>query len=336
MTKPRYKLARHKQKIRSVAVLTSGGDAPGMNAALRAVVRFGISAGLTVYGVKKGYAGLLKGSWDVMDRKSVANIILRGGTILKTDRCPEFHHKTSRARAVKLMRDASIDALIVIGGDGSFRGAHALWTEFGMPVVGIPGTIDNDIAGTEETLGFDTAVNTALDAIDKIRDTASAHERTFLVEVMGRNSGYIALDVGIGGGAEAILMPEDKAPVSEIAARIARGLERGKTSSIVVMAEGKLSGGSMRLAEQLKKKHNIDAKVCILGHVQRGGAPTARDRKLGSIMGVRAVEALMHGITDVMVGVQGDAEVLVPIPFTVKRSAKIRRDLIEMAKVLAT
>lgn len=336
MTVTRYKLARHKQKIRSVAVLTSGGDAPGMNAALRAVVRFGISAGLTVYGVKKGYAGLLKGAWDVMDRKSVANIILRGGTLLKTDRCPEFHQKSSRKKAVKLMRDASIDALIVIGGDGSFRGAHALWTEFGFPVVGIPGTIDNDIAGTEETIGFDTAVNTALDAIDKIRDTASAHERTFLVEVMGRNSGYIALDVGIGGGAEAILMPEDKAPVSEIAARIARGLERGKTSSIVVMAEGKQSGGSMRLAEQLKKKHNIDAKVCILGHVQRGGAPTARDRKLGSVMGVRAVEALMNGITDVMVGVQGDAEVLVPIPLTVKRSAKIRRDLIEMAKILAT
>ncbi len=330
------KIARHKEKIRSIAVLTSGGDAPGMNAALRAVVRYGISAGLTVYGVKKGYAGLLKASWDVMDRKSVANIILRGGTLLKTDRCPEFHKKSARKKAVEQMREAAIDGLIVIGGDGSFRGAHALWSEFGLPVVGIPGTIDNDIAGTEETIGFDTAVNTALGAIDKIRDTASAHERTFLVEVMGRNSGYIALDVGIGGGAEAILMPEDKAPVSEIAERIARGLERGKTSSIVVMAEGKESGGSMRLAEQLKKKHKIDAKVCILGHVQRGGAPTARDRRLGSIMGVRAVEALMDGYTDVMVGVQGDSEVLVPIPFTVKRSAKIRRDLIEMAKVLAT
>jgi 6-phosphofructokinase 1 len=336
MKTSQYKLSKHKQQIRSVAVLTSGGDAPGMNAALRAVVRYGISVGLTVYGVKKGYAGLLKGSWDVMDRKSVANIILRGGTLLKTDRCPEFHQKGARKRAVKLMRDASIDALIVIGGDGSFRGAHALWEEHGFPVVGIPGTIDNDIAGTEETIGFDTAVNNALDAIDKIRDTASAHERTFLVEVMGRNSGYIALEVGIGGGAEAILMPEDKAPVSEIAERVARGLERGKTSSIVVMAEGKESGGSMRLAEQLKKKHGIDAKVCILGHVQRGGSPTARDRKLGSIMGVRAVEALVKGVTDVMVGVRGDTEVLVPIPLTVKRSAKIRRDLIELAKVLAT
>ncbi len=330
------KPARHKTKIRTIAVLCSGGDAPGMNAALRAVVRFGISAGLTVYGVKKGYSGLLKQNWDVMDRKSVANIILRGGTILKTDRCPEFLQKSARKKAVMNMRDASIDGLIVIGGDGSFRGAHALWSEHKFPVVGIPGTIDNDIAGTEATIGFDTAVNNALDAIDKIRDTASAHERTFLVEVMGRNSGYIALDVGIGGGAEAILMPEDKAPVSEIADRIARGLERGKTSSIVVMAEGKHSGGSMRLAEQLLKKHGIDAKVCILGHIQRGGSPTARDRRLGSIMGVRAVEALLKGVSDVMVGIRGDAEVLVPIQETVKRSAKLRKDLIELAKILAT
>lgn len=330
------KLARHKHKIRSIAVLCSGGDAPGMNAALRAVVRFGIAKGLAVYGVKKGYSGLLKRSWEVMDRKSVANIILRGGTILKTDRCPEFHQKSARKKAVMQMREAGIDGLVVIGGDGSFRGAHALWTEFGFPVIGIPGTIDNDIAGTEATLGFDTAVNNALDAIDKIRDTASAHERTFLVEVMGRDSGYIALDVGIGGGAEAILMPEDKAPVSEIAARIKRGLERGKTSSIVVMAEGRESGGSMRLAQELKKRYKIDAKVCILGHIQRGGSPTARDRRLGSIMGVRAVEALLKGYSDAMVGVEGDAEVLVPFPKTIKRSAKIRRDLIELAKILAT
>jgi 6-phosphofructokinase 1 len=330
------KLARHKSKIRSIAVLCSGGDAPGMNAALRAVVRYGLAKNITVYGVRKGYAGLLKGSWDLMDRKSVANIILRGGTILKTDRCPEFMKRPARKKAVELMRENDIDGLVVIGGDGSFRGAHALWSEFKFPVIGIPGTIDNDIAGTEATIGFDTAVNNALDAIDKIRDTASAHERTFLVEVMGRDSGYIALDVGIGGGAEAILMPEDKAPVSEIADRIHRGLERGKTSSIVVMAEGKRSGGSMRLAEELKKRYGIDAKVCILGHVQRGGSPTARDRRLGSIIGARAVEALMDGYTDAMVGVRGDAEVLVPIPDTVKRSSKIRRDLIDLAKILAT
>jgi 6-phosphofructokinase 1 len=231
------------------------------------------------------------------------------------------------------MSEQGIDGLVVIGGDGSFRGAHALWQEFGVPVIGIPGTIDNDIAGTEATLGFDTAVNNALQAIDKIRDTASAHERTFIVEVMGRDSGYIALDVGLGGGAEAILMPEDKVPVREIASRIARGLERGKTSSIV---EGKKSGGSMRLAAELQKSFGIEAKVCILGHVQRGGSPTARDRRLGSIMGVRAVEALLNGYTDAMVGIRGDQEVLVPFADTAKRSAKIRRDLIEMAKILAT
>lgn len=330
------KIARHKKEIRSIGVLCSGGDAPGMNAALRAVVRYGIGAGLRVYGIRKGYAGLMRGSWSEMDRKSVANIILRGGTILKTDRCPEFHKKSVRKKAVEGMRDAGIDALVVIGGDGSFRGAHALWSEFGVPVVGIPGTIDNDIAGTEATLGFDTAVNTAIEAIDKIRDTANAHERTFLVEVMGRNSGYIALDVGIGGGAEAIILPEERLPVKEVAARIKRGLERGKTSSIVVMAEGPESGGSMRLADELEKKYGIESKVCILGHIQRGGSPSARDRRLGSVMGVVAVRALLDGYTDVMVGVEGDSEVLVAIPDTVKRSAKIRKDLIRMAEILAT
>lgn len=329
------KLPRHKKKIRSIAVLCSGGDAPGMNAALRAVVRFGISSGLTVYGVTKGYAGLLKHQWEIMDRKSVANIILRGGTILKTDRCPEFHKKSARKRAVEAMRAQGIDALVVIGGDGSFRGAHALWTEFGFPVIGIPGTIDNDIAGTEETLGFDTAVNNALEAIDKIRDTASAHERTFLVEVMGRNSGYIALEVGLGGGAEAIILPEKRLSVKEVASRVRRGLDRGKMSSIVVMAEGQVSGGSMRLAEELQKKYGIDAKVCILGHIQRGGSPTSRDRRLGSVMGVRAVEALIAGYTDCMVGVKAGNEILVPILMTVKRSSKFRLDLVELAEILA-
>jgi 6-phosphofructokinase 1 len=330
------KLARHKQQVRAIAVLCSGGDAPGMNAALRAVVRYGIASGTMVYGVNKGYAGLLRGQWEEMDRKSVANIILRGGTILKTDRCPEFHKKSARRRAVEGMRAQGIDGLVVIGGDGSFRGAHALWKEFQVPVVGIPGTIDNDIAGTEETLGFDTAVNNALEAIDKIRDTASAHERTFLVEVMGRNSGYIALDVGLGGGAEAILLPEKPMSVKEVAQRVQRGLDRGKMSSIVVMAEGQVSGGSMKLAEELQKKYGISAKVCILGHIQRGGSPTARDRRLGSIMGVRAVEALLCGYTDVMVGIQGDAEVLVPLLLTTKRSSKLRMDLIQMAEILAT
>lgn len=329
------KLPRHKKKIRAIAVLCSGGDAPGMNAALRAVVRYGHYAGIKVYGVTKGYSGLLSRNWQEMDVKSVANIILRGGTILKTDRCPEFLKKSARQRAVGGMAEQGIDGLVVIGGDGSFRGAHALWTEFGVPVVGIPGTIDNDIAGTEATLGFDTAVNNALEAIDKIRDTASAHERTFLVEVMGRDSGYIALDVGIGGGAEAIILPEKRLSVKEVASRIQRGLDRGKMSSIVVMAEGQVAGGSAGLAKELEKKYGIEAKVCILGHIQRGGSPTARDRRLGSIMGVRAVQALLEGYSDVMVGVEGDSEVLVPLPLTVKRSSKLRKELVEMAEILA-
>lgn len=324
-----------KKTIRSIAVLCSGGDAPGMNAALRAVVRAGISHGLKIYGVKKGYAGLIRGQWDEMDRKSVANIILRGGTLLKTDRCLEFHRASVRRKAVEGMRAEGIDALIVIGGDGSFRGAHALWKEHKLPVVGIPGTIDNDIYGTDATIGFDTAVNNALDSIDKIRDTASAHERTFLVEVMGRNSGYIALDVGIGGGAEAILIPEARVSAAAVAARIQRGLERGKMSSIVVMAEGRESGASVKLAEELKKKHGIDSKVCILGHIQRGGSPTARDRRLGTVMGVRAVEALLSGRHDVMVGVEGDREVFVPLAKAGRREGKLRADLLKMAEMLA-
>jgi 6-phosphofructokinase 1 len=330
------KLPRHKQDIRAIAVLCSGGDAPGMNAALRAVVRYGIASGITVYGVYKGYSGLINGNWEVMDKKSVANIILRGGTALKTDRCPEFHKRSVRKACAASLRAQGIDALVVIGGDGTFRGGHAMWAEEKIPVIGIPGTIDNDIAGTEATLGFDTAVNNALEAIDKIRDTASAHERTFIVEVMGRNSGYIALDVGVGAGAEAILLPEEKTNTKEVARRIRLGLERGKMSSIIVMAEGQVSGGSMALAEELEKKYKIESKVCILGHIQRGGSPTARDRRLGSIMGVRAVEALLGGFTDCMVGVEGDSEILVPFSETVKRSAKIRKDLIEMAKILAT
>lgn len=329
------KIARHKKTLRSVAVLCSGGDAPGMNAALRAVVRYGISRGLKVYGVKKGYAGLIRGLWEEMDRKSVANIILRGGTILKTDRCLEFHRANVRKKAVESMRAEGIDALIVIGGDGSFRGAHALWTEQKLPVIGIPGTIDNDIYGTDATIGFDTAVNNALDAIDKIRDTASAHERTFLVEVMGRNSGYIALDVGLGGGAEAILIPEAPLPAAAVAARIRRGLERGKMSSIVVLAEGKQSGASVRLAEVLKEKHGIESKVCILGHLQRGGSPTSRDRRLGTVMGVRAVEALLDGYTDAMVGVEGEHELLVPLAKAGRRHGKLRQDLLKIAEVLA-
>ncbi len=328
-------LSRHRKEIKTIAVLTSGGDAPGMNAALRAVVRYSIAKGLRVYGSKKGYSGLLDGNLSELDRKSVANIIQRGGTILKTDRCDEFRTRSGRASAAKNLREKGIDALVVIGGDGSFRGAHALWQEQNIPVIGVPGTIDNDINGTDFTIGFDTAVNTAIQSIDKIRDTASSHERTFIVEVMGRNSGHIALEVGIGGGAEAIVLPEHKLSQSALASRVKKGMERGKTSSIIVLAEGKTPGGSFQLAKELEKRYKISAKVCILGHVQRGGAPTARDRSLASRMGAGAVRALLDGYTDLMVGIKGEKEALVPLKDAVKKAEKIGDELINLAQILA-
>ncbi|MCC7441760.1 MAG: 6-phosphofructokinase, partial [Bdellovibrionales bacterium] len=264
-----------KKRLQSIAVLTSGGDAPGMNAAIRSVVRYGISRGCKVYGVKKGYRGLIEGLIEPLVESSVANIIQRGGTILKTDRCEEFRTKPGRRKAAAHLRELSIEGLVVIGGDGSFRGAHLLELETRFPTVGIPGTIDNDIAGTDDTVGFDTAINTACEAIDRIRDTASSHDRLFLLEVMGRSSGFIAAHVGIGGGAETIVVPDAAAmSIPAICNTIDRGVMRGKGSSIVVVAEGPKAGHSTRIADALAKK-GYSPKVCILGHTQRGGAPTA-------------------------------------------------------------
>lgn len=329
------RIARHKQKIRGIGVLTSGGDAPGMNAAIRAVVRTGIYLGVEVHGIHKGYSGLIHTDFSRMDLSSVANIIQRGGTILKTDRCPEFHEKKYRALAAENLRAKGIDALVAIGGDGTFRGAHALWEETKFPVIGVPGTIDNDVYGTDVTIGFDTAINTCLDAIDKLRDTASSHDRLFILEVMGRNSGHIAMDVGMGGGADALDIPEAPLGPNEIAKRIARGLKRGKTSSIIVVAEGKTAGKSYSIAEQLKKKHGFEARVCILGHVQRGGTPTARDRKVASVMGALAVRSLTQGYTDAMAGVAGMEAVLVPLKDTFTKKKRFQKDLIELTEVLA-
>jgi len=332
-----YKKNVHKRKIQSVAVLCSGGDAPGMNAAIRAVVRSSIAECLQVFGVVKGYTGLVEGDFVELELASVANIIQRGGTILKTARCPEFLRANGRKQAADNLRNKGIDALVVIGGDGSFRGAHAFWKENKIPVIGVPGTIDNDIAGTDITIGFDTAVNTALRAIDQVRDTASAHERTFLVEVMGRNSGNIALEVGIGGGAEAIVIPEEKMSPKEVAARIERGVRRGKTSSIIVVAEGDVPGGrAMQLAKELEKKYKIGAKVCILGHVQRGGSPSALDRKIASVFGAEAIYSLLKGKSDLMVGIYGNKTVYVPFAKAVQKKNTIDRDLIKLAQVLAT
>lgn len=333
---PQLKISKHKEKIRSIGVLTSGGDAPGMNAAIRAVVRTGIYLGVDVYGVERGYKGLLDASFSQFALGDVANIIQRGGTILKSNRCLEFKQKKYRKIAVENLREHGIDSLVTIGGDGTLKGAELLWKEFGFPVAGVPGTIDNDLSGTDVTIGFDTAINTCLRAIDQIRDTASSHERLFVIEVMGRNSGYIALDVGIGGGADAIVLPEDPMTEAQVAAAIRRGMKRGKTSSIVVVAEGKKPNRSMKIAQTLKDKYGFHARVCILGHVQRGGSPSACDRKVASTLSALAVQKLLEGDTCFMSGVRGVNADIVPISQALKRETKMPMDFLELAKILAT
>lgn len=282
-------------EVKRVAVLCSGGDSPGMNCAIRAIVRSGIGAGLEVHGIQKGYAGLLEGNIRELQVSSVGNIIQHGGTILQTSRCPEFMTAEGRKEAANLLRRKKIDALIVIGGDGSFNGAMELHKEHQIPVVGIPGTIDNDIDGTDYTIGFDTAVFNAVEAVDKIRDTANSHARTFIVEVMGRKSPAIALKVGICTGAENVVLPTANIDYAKIASDIDRGIKRGKTSSIIIAAEGEVEGISHSIQQNLKDKFNLQAHVCILGHIQRGGNPTPTDRLIASQMGQMAIKALIAG-----------------------------------------
>lgn len=280
---------------RTFGLLCSGGDSPGMNCAIRAVVRTAIFHGHKVMGIRRGYAGLLRGEFKEMGLSSVGNIIQRGGTVLQTSRSSEFMKPEYRQKAADLLRAQGIDGLIVIGGDGSFNGANALWTEQGIPVIGIPGTIDNDISGTEYTIGFDTAVQTAIEAVDRIRDTAHSHARTFLVEVMGRNSAAIALKVGVCTGAENVLLPHEEVDYKKIHEDVLRGIARGKDSSIIIVAEGPVAGRSYNIQKTLKDKFQQDAHVCILGHIQRGGSPTGNDRFIASQMGALAVEALLRG-----------------------------------------
>jgi 6-phosphofructokinase 1 len=337
---PAFSLAKtfKKSKIKKIAVLTSGGDAPGMNAAIRAVVRTGIAHGVEVFGIQRGYAGLLEEQIHPMNPSSVANIIQRGGTILKTSRCPEFHEKATRKKAFEILKKFQIDGLVVIGGDGSFRGAGALHKEWKLPVVGIPGTIDLDVPYTDDTIGFDTAVNTGIELIDKIRDTASSHDRIFLVEVMGRHCGMIALHTGIGAGAESILVPEVKLPkekaVDEICASIDRGIRRGKTSHIIVVAEGCSFGGVTKLAGMLEDR-GYDPRIAILGHTQRGGSPSAHDRLLASTLGAVSVHALLSGVKEGMIGVQTDQVSLVSFKKINGRKPKFSEDYLKIAKTLA-
>jgi 6-phosphofructokinase 1 len=305
--------------VRHIGVLTSGGDAPGMNAAIRAVVRTAIARGLEITGVVRGYTGLIAGEFRPLDAHSVSNIIQLGGTVLKTSRCQEFFEPGGRAKAAGNLADAGIDGLVVIGGDGSFQGLHLLATEHGVRAVGIPGTIDNDIYGTDFTVGFHTAVNTALESIDKIRDTSASHDRVFFIEVMGRTSGSIALVVGTAGGAEEIVIPEEPMDLERICATLEAGQRRGKESFIIVVAEGAVDGGARSVAEAVSEKLHLNYRVSILGHVQRGGSPTSHDRTLASRLGVAAVEAIDAGRSDVMVGGDGWGIGIVPLVETWQR-----------------
>jgi 6-phosphofructokinase 1 len=320
---------------RKIAVLTSGGDAPGMNAAVRAVTRYAISHGVEVYGVQRGYNGLIDGQVEKLELSSVANIIQKGGTVLKTARCLEFLKKKVRKEAAALLCRDGIEGLVVIGGDGSFTGASLLEKETGFPTIGVPGTIDNDIAGTEDTIGFDTAVNTAIDAIDRIRDTASSHERTFLVEVMGRNSGFIALYTGLGGGAETIVIPEAPQNAKQIHETIRRGIDRGKSSSIIVVAEGKTVGNAQILSKELKA-FGYDPKVCTLGHTQRGGSPTAHDRVLASYLGSAATAYLLSGKSNGMLGIQKGAVAFVPYSKVIGKKKISDPYVLKLASILAS
>jgi 6-phosphofructokinase 1 len=288
--------------MKNIGILTSGGDAPGMNACIRAAVRAALANNLEISGIMWGYAGLIRGDIMPLDRRSVANIIHQGGTILGTARSEEFRTKEGRAKAINMLQDKSIEGLVLIGGDGTFRGGTLLSQECGVSVVGIPGTIDNDCYGTDYTIGFDTAINTALEAIDRIRDTATAHDRLFFVEVMGRHTGFIALESGIAGGAEELLIPEVPISVEKLCHRLEGNFKRGKRSSIVVIAEADQPGESFRIAKEVKDRTGFDSRVCILGHIQRGGSPTARDRLLASRLGVAAVQALLDGKGGHMVG----------------------------------
>lgn len=307
-----------------------------MNAAIRAVVRTSIYYGVKCFGIYRGYTGLIEGDFEEFQLSSVANIIQRGGTIIKSSRCPEFHKKSYRKKAYENLLSRGIDALVTIGGDGTFTGAHLLWQETKFPVAGVPGTIDNDLYGTDITIGFDTAINTGLRAIDQIRDTAGSHDRLFLVEVMGRHAGYIAMDVGIGGGADAIVIPEDKITLESIAAQIARGIKRGKTSSIIVVAEGSRIGNAQEISKRLLKKYGYQSHVANLGHTQRGGSPTARDRKVASVLGALAVRELLNGNSDFMTGVGGLNPHLIPLKKAIEGKKPLHRDLILLAKILAT
>lgn len=325
------------KKPNKIAVLTSGGDAPGMNAAVRAVVRSCAFYNIECYGVYQGYQGLIDGNMKLMNARSVNNIINKGGTFLKSARCLEFRTPQGRTKGFKHIQDKNIDALVVIGGDGSFTGAMIFQQEHNIPVIGIPGTIDNDIFGTRHTLGYDTALNTVVEVIDKIRDTASSHNRLFIVEVMGRDAGHIALNSGIGAGAEEILIPEENRGLEHMLESLKRSEKSGKSSSIVVVAEGDKTGENVfEIAKYIETNlPYYEVRVSVLGHMQRGGAPSCFDRVLASRMGVHAVEKLIEGESNVMVGVIDDKMVLTPLDKAIKGKSEINDNLLRVSDILS-
>ena len=326
-----------KNKITKIGVLTSGGDSPGMNAAIRAVVRTGIYHGLEVYGIMRGYSGMVEGDIHKMESRSVANIIQRGGTILKTARCKEFFEKEGRQKAYDNLKKHGIEGLVIIGGDGSFRGAQTFSNEFDIPCIGLPGTIDKDIAGTDFTIGFDTAVNTAVEAIDKIRDTADAHDRLFIIEVMGRDAGYIALHSGISTGAEHILIPEKKTSAKDLIASLTEKERRQKLVNLIVVAEGEDFGGADELAKHIRKEMpHQEVRVCILGHIQRGGSPSCFDRVIASRMGYHAVECLIENTHNVFIGIVNNKMNYMPLNEAVKKKQRISEEWMKIVKILAT
>jgi 6-phosphofructokinase 1 len=323
---------------RRIGVFTSGGDAPGMNACVRAAVRAALAHDLEVMGIRRGYAGMIDADFVEMDGRSVSNILQMGGTILKSARSELFRTPEGRQKAAEQLREARIDALVGVGGDGTFRGAALLYDEHGVTTIGCPGTIDNDLFGTDETIGYDTALNTAIENIDRIRDTADAHDRLFLIEVMGRDAGFIALNCGIGGGAELVLIPETFTEMEDIKTRILSLMTAQSRSSIVVVAEGDEHGGAQTIEKALREDDafkQIDLRICILGHIQRGGSPTARDRVLASRLGVAAVEALIEGHENVMVGLVNNETKVTPLRNVWSRKKNINYELLRLTQLLS-
>ncbi|MBP8904726.1 MAG: 6-phosphofructokinase [Paludibacteraceae bacterium] len=323
-------------KLKCIGILTSGGDAPGMNAAIRAVTRAAIFNGISVKAIYRGYKGLITGEIKEFQTQNVSNIIQQGGTILKTARCDEFRTTEGRKQAYETLRKEEIDALIVIGGDGTFTGARVFAQEFNIPIVGLPGTIDNDLFGTDSTIGYDTALNTIVEAVDKIRDTASSHERLFFIEVMGRDAGFLALNSALASGAEAAIIPERETKEDQLAELIQNGFRKSKNSSIVIVAESEVTGGANGLAERMHREYpGYDVRVTILGHIQRGGSPTAYDRILASRMGVAAIDALMDEQRSIMIGIVNDEIVHVPFTKAIKDDKPVNERLLGVLQMLS-